>query len=101
MKKWTHRHDFSSNDGKCTICGYTVIEIMEKNKKSGRDCKYGHTWNMGGECVVCGAIKGLQSATTRLRNLDDDDIPTTKGDESPRGFWGNKTTGYTTDKENE
>jgi hypothetical protein len=54
---------------------------------------------MGGKCLVCGAIKGLQPAA--IKNLDDDDIPTTKGDESPRGFWGNKTTGYTTDKENE
>jgi hypothetical protein len=55
---------------------------------------------MGGECIVCGAEKGLQPAT--VKNLDDDKyIPTTHGEENPRGFWGNKTTGYTTDKENE
>lgn len=72
MKKWTHRHNFESDGSQCTICGYTMVEIMDKNKKR-----------------------------KRIDQLDDDDVPTTKGDEHPRGFWGNKTTGYTTDKENE
>lgn len=100
MKKWTHNHKFL--DDQCIVCGLSAQEIHKKDLESGKYCrKWGHTWNMGGTCVSCGAERGLQSPTTRLRNLDDDDIPTTKGDESPRGFWGNKTTGYTTDKENE
>jgi hypothetical protein len=59
-----------------------------------------HTWDWGGKCLVCGAERGLQPSTTRLSELDDDDIPTTKEDEYPRGFWGNQTSGYRTDDEN-
>lgn len=65
MKRWTHDHKFETDDGQCTICGNTASEILEQDKESGRYCKkWGHTWNMGGTCIICKAERGLQPSTT-------------------------------------
>jgi len=69
----------------------------------GKKCEYGHTWNLGGLCLVCGKTR----EQVRAAELDDNDIPTTNSpsiEETEKrlghGFWGNQSTGYIHDRDN-
>jgi hypothetical protein len=67
-----------------------------------KQCENGHTWNMGGKCVVCGKTReDVQKDWRRKLRALEEDVPYVQpSDEDPHwGFWGNNTTGYLTDNE--